>query len=152
MIDLYGSLAEIARQLKGKGLTFALCGGLAVGVYGASRHTIDIDIVIVPEDLKKAQQALVDIGYMINQYGMPVAGGKMMIYRMLKFLPDEPQPLMVDLCMPDPKHFPEVWREWETSEVGGVEMFIVSRKGLIEMKRDRSSDKDLSDIKELERG
>ena len=151
MINLYESLAEIARQLKTKGLKFALCGGLAVGVYGPSRHTIDIDIVIVPENLKSVQQALVELGYMINEYGMPVAGGKMMIYRMLKFIPNEPEPLMVDLCMPDPRHFSEVWRNWEISEVGGAEMHVVSRKGLVEMKRDRSSDKDLADIKELER-
>ncbi len=42
--DPYAELLALARALDAAGLEYALCGGLALAVYGAPRATRDIDL------------------------------------------------------------------------------------------------------------
>ena len=47
------------------------------------------------------------------------------------------------------KAFPEAWRDWTRVTIEGTPLWIVSRQGLIAMKKARSSKKDLSDLELL---
>jgi len=150
MWELIEQLKLVGKALEKNDLTYALCGGLAVGTYTEPRGTIDIDIVVDPEQLDKVIKTLSDIGFEKMSEAMPLDKGKMMIQRLLKFDKDEPHVLQIDLCMPDKEKYPEVWKDWTRSPFDEVEIPVLSRKGLIEMKKSRRSEKDIADIKALE--
>jgi len=150
MYNLIEELKEIAKVLDQNKLAYALCGGLAVGLYGESRATIDIDVVVHPEDLEKIIEVLAKKEFAKYSDPMPLEKGLMSIQRLLKFGEGEPEVLMLDLCMPDKKTHEEVWQGWIKMDVEGVDIWVVSKEGLIEMKRSRSSEKDVADIKALE--
>ena len=44
-------------------IRYAICGGVAVTIHGATRSTKDIDILIAPTDVDKALDAVRAIGY-----------------------------------------------------------------------------------------
>ena len=44
-------------------IRYAICGGVAVTIHGATRSTKDIDILIAPADLDKAIEAVRALGY-----------------------------------------------------------------------------------------
>ena len=51
-------------------LRHAVCGGVAVTVYGATRSTKDIDILIAPEDLARALDVVRPLGYAFAAFPM----------------------------------------------------------------------------------
>jgi hypothetical protein len=53
-------------------IDYALCGGLAVAIYGYSRFTKDIDLIIKPEDLHSAKEHLGEIGYIYLRESFPL--------------------------------------------------------------------------------
>jgi len=62
-MNLVDELRAVSTALVGAGVRHAVCGGIAVTVYGATRSTKDIDILIAPEDLSRALDAVRPIGY-----------------------------------------------------------------------------------------
>jgi hypothetical protein len=76
-VNLVDELHGIAAALIGADLRHAICGGVAVTAYGATRSTKDIDILIAPEDLGKALDAVRPLGYafvalpMVFEQGTP---------------------------------------------------------------------------------
>jgi hypothetical protein len=149
MVNLYEEFKRIARTLQERNFPYALCGGLAVGIYTEPRATIDIDLVIAPEELDQIVSALQDLGFRKLSEPMLMDGGAMPIQRLIKLLEGETEVLMLDLCMPERHKYPRVWRDWVSMRVEDVEIRLLSLDGLIEMKSSRSSDKDLADIKAL---
>ncbi len=59
------SFEAIARALEGAGVRYLVVGGLAVSAHGYLRFTKDVDLVVqlVPDNIKRAFQALSAIGY-----------------------------------------------------------------------------------------
>jgi hypothetical protein len=45
-VDLFEELRALLEALRRENLPYALCGGLAVAVYGITRATEDIDLLI----------------------------------------------------------------------------------------------------------
>lgn len=151
MYDLYKEIKKIARTLEDNHLPYALCGGLAVGIYSEPRATIDIDLVVEPSQLEKIIEVLSKVGFEKFSAPMPLDKGKMNIQRLVKLEKGEPEVLILDLCMPDKNEYPQVWKDWNRSLVEEMEIWVISRQGLIAMKRSRSSEKDLADIILLEK-
>lgn len=57
------TLTRIAHRLDGLGIDFALAGGLAVGVRGHLRLTVDVDILITAEGLSRFKARWLGRGY-----------------------------------------------------------------------------------------
>ncbi len=148
MADLYSELHDMVRSLSEAGVNFALCGGLAIAVHGKVRATIDIDLLIPPDDLERAAAVCRDLGFIIEARPMELAGGRISIRRLTK-IDEANETLPVDLLMVG-ETLRNVWLTRQRVSWEGCDLSVVSREGLIEMKRMRGSGQDLEDIAWLE--
>ena len=60
---LWETLRELERRLKGAGIDYVVIGGLALNVYNYPRQTIDINIVLRPDDYRRFNDAFVGTAY-----------------------------------------------------------------------------------------
>ena len=72
-MNIVDELHGIAAALRAASIPYAVCGGIAVTAYGATRSTKDIDIVIGREHLAAALAAVAPLGYTIPS-GLMVFG------------------------------------------------------------------------------
>ena len=148
MLDLYDEFKALIAKLAEHKSDYALCGGLAMAVYGIPRATVDIDLLISVESLEAVKALAYELGYTLEAQPMKFAGGAIDIHRISKLDPDSGDILMLDLLLVTPP-IREVWEsrievEWETEKLQ-----VVSREGLITLKSLRKSGQDLDDIKSL---
>lgn len=145
MLDLFEELTQLIATLEERGVQYALVGGLAMAVWGFPRATVDIDL-LVPRDHLAATEAVAEsLGYIIKARPMSFSSGAMVIHRQSKLDPDGGDVLMLDLLLVTPQ-IEDVWREREQVEWQQGIISVVSREGLIKLKRFRSSGTDLDDI------
>ena len=134
-LDLKQELEMLTDALGAAGVPFAICGGIAVTIYGAPRLTDDLDLLIQPADVSTTKQVAASVGFdvpaapMIFSAGTPRART---IHRVSKL--DGTGLLTLDLILVDGQ-LADVWKtrvtvEWESRRVP-----IVSREGLLAMKR-----------------
>lgn len=62
MIDIVDELRILAAKLDEYGIEYALCGGMAMGVHGHLRTTIDIDMLVLPETLPQVLEVAGSLG------------------------------------------------------------------------------------------
>lgn len=62
-MNLVDELHAVAGALRAAGVPYAICGGIAVTIYGATRTTKGIDVLIERRDLPRALQAIARHGY-----------------------------------------------------------------------------------------
>jgi len=149
--SLVADLHEITRVLDEQGIDYALCGGLAVAIYGYVRFTQDIDLIILPKDLRLAEESLKGIGYNLPSGIIPFKrddNSFTEIFRISKAVGRDLYTLDLMLCT---GNLESIWSDRELVELDGHEIKVVSREGLISMKRAAGRNKDLLDIEELER-
>ena len=63
MLDLLDEFSKLTRALDARGVEYAVCGGLALAVYGIPRATIDIDLMIAPDTLGTIEAIAAELGY-----------------------------------------------------------------------------------------
>ncbi len=123
---------------------------MAVVLHGYPRLTRDIDLLIRPEDLSAAREALAAIGFTVAAGLIPFDTGdphERKVFRISKMVGSDL--LTVDLLLL-PAFLKEVWENRETYELENLPIDVVDRKGLITMKRIAGRLQDLSDIEHLE--
>src|SRR2546423_3848172 len=148
MLDLYDEFKAIIGALNQRKIDFAVCGGLAMAVYGLARATVDINLLIAADDFEHVKAAVQPLGYTIEVMPMTFAKGAVEIRRLSKIDKETGNVLSLDLLLVTPQ-IEEVWRS--RTEVGweNDRLKIVSREGLIGLKSIRASGQDLDDIKRL---
>ncbi len=62
METLEAELRELVRLFNEEKVSYALCGGMAVGIHGYPRFTQDIDFLIPPESLDQARAVAAKAG------------------------------------------------------------------------------------------
>ena len=62
-MNLVDELHGIVDALVRSGVAHAVCGGVAVTAYGATRSTKDIDVLVALDDLPRALEAVQPLGY-----------------------------------------------------------------------------------------
>lgn len=148
-MDLYEELLAVIDTLNEADVAFALCGGIAVAFYGYPRFTKDIDLLIRKESLQEAKGALRQIGYDFPAGPIPFDRGtprERELHRVSKI--EGPDFMTLDLLVVT-RVFEDVWRDrmvfaWKDRRVP-----VVSRDGLVSMKRLAGRDQDLLDLKKL---
>ncbi|MEK6323535.1 MAG: hypothetical protein AABN33_17995 [Acidobacteriota bacterium] len=151
MLDLYDEFREIISSLTEGGIDYAVCGGLAVSVYSDPRATVDIDLLILPNDLDRARTAVQHLGYTIAAMPMTFAHGAIEIRRFSKLDTEAGDVLSLDLLLVTPE-IVDVWASRSQVESENGPLWLVSRRGLIALKSLRSSGQDLADIERLKEG
>jgi len=149
VLDLFEEFRMLVAALTAAGVEFAVCGGLAMAVHARPRATLDVDLLLPREVLEPAKEVARGLGYTIDTGPLVIRKHVIEIERLSK--PDlvTGDLLSLDLLLVTPLLLP-VWesRERVTWQHGTVP--VVSRTGLIGMKRLRGSGIDQDDIQLLE--
>ncbi|MEO7673632.1 MAG: nucleotidyl transferase AbiEii/AbiGii toxin family protein [Pyrinomonadaceae bacterium] len=144
LIEELRSLVEVFNRHR---IDFALCGGLAVAAHGLVRATQDVDFLIREESLDAAYKAAAEIGYNIRGLDISFKERTVEIRRVSNVVGEDV--ISLDLLLVTP-HVEDVWQGREEIEFMGQRLFVVSREGLIKMKRQAGRPQDLADILRLE--
>lgn len=151
-VNLVDELHAIAAALRGAGLPYAVCGGIAVTAYGATRSTKDIDIVIAREHLVAALAAVAPLGYAIPAAPMTFGAGTSQerhVQRVNKIV--GAQHLVLDLLIAEAAYAGVLDDRIDVELPAGTITFV-SRDTLLAMKRLAGRPIDLADIEKLEGG
>jgi len=131
-------------------VSFAICGGIAVTIHGAPRLTDDLDLLVPSADVEKAKQVAAAVGFDLSARPMVFGAGTphaRTVHRVSKL--DEGELLTLDLIIVAGP-LEDVWRDRVLVEWEGRRVPVVSRAGLLAMKRLAGRPKDLLDIASLE--
>jgi hypothetical protein len=151
MIDLYEELKALVDELAEAKIDYALCGGMALAIYGIPRATVDFDLLISSEALGKASQIAQERGYTFIARPMVLASGAILIHRFSKKDAETGFWVSLDFLLVTPS-LEDVWNERKVLEWEGGKIKVVSRAGLISLKSLRKSGQDLEDIARLKEG
>jgi len=145
-VKLFDELATIITALDGAGIEYALVGGLAVAIWGAPRATADVDLLIRPESVEAALRAVAPIEFRFPALPMTFKDG-MTLQRVSKI--SDGVLLTLDLLLVNDDLEP-IWASRQRFEVGGREVWVISREALIQMKAAAGRPQDALDIQNLE--
>jgi hypothetical protein len=149
VLNLLQELECIVDALVEHRIPYAICGGIAMSVHGFTRATEDIDLFIRPEDAERVEQGVAPLGYVVKAKPMSFSSNAMLIRRVSRIDPSDGDVLTLDLLLAT-SATQAAWDSRELREWRDREVSVVSREGLILLKRFRSSDQDLVDISRLE--
>ena len=149
-------LNRVCAALADKGVRYAVVGGCAVALHGAVRGTIDVDIALAwnLKSLRAAEQVLTEIGLVSR---LPVHADDVFQFR------DEyvQNRNLIDWNFFNPDNLTEqvdivITYDLKGKKVGTIDtaggpIRILSRRGLVDMKRASGRPQDLEDIKALEK-
>lgn len=149
-VDLEEELQRVIDALASAQVPYALCGGLALAVHGVPRATKDIDLLVRDEDLPGAFEALARAHFTLRAGPIPVGvrtGTPQTLHRATRII--EGVPCSVDLLSVSAS-YQAAWESRITVEWRGRPLQVVSREGLVAMKRLSSRLKDQADLAALE--
>lgn len=149
MFSMPDELRGLLRAFERRGVPYALCGGLALAVYGNPRSTMDIDLLVLAENLEEALAAAGEAGFDTPAAEMVFSGGAVVIRRVSKFIPDLGEHLPLDL-MQVTDATRQAWDRRLRADWRDGGLWIVTREDLAALKRLRGSAQDLADIEFLE--
>jgi hypothetical protein len=143
--DIDAELEAIVRALTARRLPYAVCGGIAVAVHGHPRATTDIDIIVAAETVDAVVETVRGLGYTLEAAPMRFSSG-IEVRRISRV--ESGELFTLDL-MPVTDVLREVWDGRAQVTWRGQPLHIVSREGLIRMKRLASRAQDLADLEAL---
>ncbi len=114
----------ISNELGKAGVPFVLAGGFAVNAHHVTRQTLDVDLLIVIDDLKKASRALQEAGYQKGLESSVVA----------RFKGDNKLFLDIALMLIAPETFQKILKQSEELALAGHSFKVVSLEHLIAVK------------------
>jgi hypothetical protein len=144
-MSLFSEFRQLIEALEHEGIEYALCGGLAMAVYNLTRATMDIDLLILVEDLDKVRSLAGECGFRIDTGIFKIPAAESQIYRMAKVAGEDEEPFVLDLLLAE-GDLKDVWDGRQYVEWEGGRLSVVSRDGLVKMKRLRGNKKDQDDI------
>jgi hypothetical protein len=146
-MEIYEELRKILRGLEHERIPYALCGGLALAVYGIIRATQDIDLLIEEDSLEPIRAMTATLGFRLNPTPFIFKNGQVKIYRMFKPQGEE-DVLVLDLLIVN-KSTSAAWNSIRRIETDFGPVQVVSPAGLIHLKSLRRSGQDEDDILKL---
>jgi hypothetical protein len=151
MPDLFEECRSVVRALGGAGIPYAICGGIAMSIHANPRATVDIDLLAPPEAIVRLVDALSPLGF-VRRERMPtrLAAGAVVMHRLTKIVPGDPDVLVLDVIEVRPGATEAAWLTRTDAGWEGQPVTVVSRAGLIGLKRLRGSAQDAADIAALE--
>lgn len=141
-MDIKGLLRSL-NELK---VRYVIIGAFAFPFYGYSRATIDIDIFIEPENenVEKTLEALSRFGYDVSAVTVEEMLKKKILIRQYA-LETDIHPFVTGVS------FEEIWKNKGKGKIEGVETYFASLDDLITMKKAAGREKDLQDLKALQK-
>ena len=151
MPNLFEEFRAIVGALGGARVPYAVCGGLAMSIHAHPRATIDIDLLAPSGAVATIVDVLTAHGFVRRERApMRLAGGAVVMHRLTKIVPGDPDVLALDVIEVRPGATESAWQSRIGVEWEGHAVTVVSRAGLIGLKRLRGSPQDIADITVLE--
>ena len=148
-MNLVDELLGIVVDLESAAVPYALCGGLAVAIHGHPRFTHDIDLLIQPDDLSRVRDIARLRGFTLEGGRIAFGTGtpsERALHRIAKASGVEA--LTLDPLLVGPS-LASVWNQRKRATWRDHDLWVVSRDGLIHMKRLSGRLQDLADIEAL---
>ena len=143
-MDLYEELRDLVKALNRQSLDYAVCGGVALALHGHPRFTDGIDMLILPGELDKIQEAAKSCGFLDSSGRIPFE--QCDVHRIVKIQGAEF--LVLDLILVNDV-LEEIWQSRVDFDWQEERLRVVSAKGLARMKRMAGRDQDLVDLKKM---
>ena len=151
-LDILEELDALVEALTSAGVDYAVCGGLALAIHGYPRMTQDIDVLVQAADVARVVGLVRPLGFDIPARAMTFGlrtSTPRQVQRISKLDPGTQQLLSLDLLHVSPDLEP-VWSARLAYQWRGRGIQVVSRAGLVTMKRIAGRPQDLLDISTLE--
>ena len=148
MLDLYEELKSLIAALDKHKIDYALCGGIAMAIYDRPRATVDIDLLIVADSLDKVIEVAKALDYTVRGLDMTFANDTIEIRRVSKIDPETGFVMSLDMLLVTPR-IQQIWDSRVQANWEGGKLSVVSREGLIALKRLSGRLQDLADISAL---
>jgi hypothetical protein len=136
VLDLAEELNSIRNAFFERGIEFAVWGGMGMAIYGFVRATVDLDFLVKSEDVDVIEETAASLGYIIEPQ------------RMSKTDPIDGDAMTLDLSLVTSENR-HVWENRQIINWRSMPLPVVSRDGLIALKRLRAGAYDLVDIDRL---
>ncbi len=149
MANIFDEFQNLIAKLNEQQIDYAVCGGWAMAIHGVPRATVDIDLLVLSENLKRVWKIAEDLDYSVE--GLPISfdDGFLEIRRISKLDKESKMLFTIDfLLVTEPLQ--KVWESKENIDFEDDKVWTVSREGLIFMKRMSGRSKDLGDIESLQ--
>lgn len=146
MPDISPDMRDFLALLIKHNVQFALCGGFAVTYYGFIRTTMDIDILVFPSEANAARimQALAEFGFGhagITPSAFENPGAVITLGA---------QPNQIDvLTSMSTESADAIFADLNLAEIWGMQIPVVSRRSLLQAKKEAGRPKDRIDYEEL---
>lgn len=151
MPNLFEEFRIVVATLGAAQVPYAVCGGLAMSIHARPRATIDIDLLAPAAAVAAMADALSPCGFVRREQApTTLADGEIVMHRLTKIVPGDPEVLLVDVIEVRPGATERAWQTRITTAWEGHPVPVVSRAGLIQLKRLRGSPQDIADIALLE--
>ncbi len=152
---------EVFLALNKESINYAVCGGLAVVLYGYARLTVDLDLIVSleKENLTKLYNILTKLNYKPQ---IPIKKEEFIQKEILEKLAEEKnmkvvpfynlkEPLnIIDIGVNLPK-VSEILKKKKRIKIDGFTVPIISIDDLIKMKEDLARPRDLTDVENLKK-
>lgn len=152
---------EVFLALNKEGINYAVCGGLAVVLYGYARLTVDLDLIVSleKENLAKLYNALIKLNYKPQ---IPIKKEEFIQKEILEKLAEEKnmkvvsfynlkEPLnIIDIGVNLPK-ISEILKKKKRIKIDGFTVPIILIDDLIKMKENLARPRDLTDVENLKK-
>ena len=133
MLDIVDELRSFVGKLDEHQIEYALCGGMAMGVHGFARATIDIELIWAVS-LETAMTIARDLGFTIRGKDLSFKDGSIEIRRISKIDSETGDLLPLDFRLVTSR-LRTIWNSRMDAESEGGRLSVVSREGLIELKQ-----------------
>lgn len=147
MAFLLDELTKLIESAETEGLEYAVCGAIALGIQGFPRATMDIDLLIQEQSLEKALEIAAEQGYDVRGLDISFKDPTLEIRTVSKIIGDAI--LRLDLLLVTDE-IEDVWKTRERLPYLGRSMWVVSRDGLIKLKKRANRPQDLVDIDRIQ--
>jgi hypothetical protein len=151
MLELYDELRDLIAALDQHEIDYALCGGIALAIYKRPRTTVDIDLLIVADSLDELIEVAKSLDYTIRGLDLTLANDAIEIRRVSKIDSETGFVLSLDMLLVTPQ-IQQIWDSRVRADWEGGTLSVVSREGLIALKKLSGRPQDLADISALMEG
>ena len=151
MLNLFEEFRTVVGALGTARVPYAVCGGIAMSIHAHPRATIDIDLLAPAGEITRMLDVLLPHGF-VRREPRPVrlAAGEVVMHRLTKIVPGDPDVFVLDVIEVRPGATERAWATRTSAAWEGRPVPVVSRAGLIGLKRLRGSAQDIADIALLE--
>ncbi|MBM4780929.1 MAG: nucleotidyltransferase family protein [Archangiaceae bacterium] len=150
VIDLVAELELLVDALNQASVPYALCGGLALAIHGHPRATKDIDLLVPAEAVENALRAAARAGFTLRAGPIPLGVKTPTPQTLFRATKVSAGSHITTDVLEVSASYGAAWALREVIDWRGRRLSLLSRSGLIAMKRLSSRTKDQSDVVTLE--